>query len=228
MSWIDVDYDVDKWLWVPGAFGRGEKYSRPKKWARAYAQALWELDEAGPDHDDQVKELALVLELFAKRQPTSSPGQQTYLYVPDPRRMPIPLYVQPLRWAEGEEPTLRELVRADEPDAVEKPVVDVFATEHLGEGLRTLRYFTDPGDNSLQCALTYGWQLREHDFDLRLYTVNGAVGEMAVAAEDFDELARSVRIRSEDERPGDEDDDEDDDVDRDPDEDDGGETASRS
>ncbi|GAB2619772.1 hypothetical protein GCM10027168_59900 [Streptomyces capparidis] len=205
MSWIDVDYDEDKWLWMPTSWGRDEPFDSPKDWARVYADALWELQEEEPADEVVVEDLERALAMLAERITEALPRKTPYLnsvycYVPDPRRLPLPLYVQVWPIEGTREQRLREIVRADDDEAVEKPIVEPFPTEHLGDGLRAVRYFTDPAEGELACSLNYAWRLEEHGFDLHLWSVTGHLGWLAVAMDDFDDLARTVRVRDDGER----------------------------
>ncbi|KRV50882.1 hypothetical protein AQ490_13090 [Wenjunlia vitaminophila] len=209
MSWIDVDYDVDTFLWMPTSFEEEAGFSGPEEWGRLFAEALWDLQEEGPELDEQVDSLAASLTNFAEQIPAAFPGQAVYLHVPDPRQMPMPVYVD--SWpAEGDRTErLREIVRADDTEAVEKPMVDEFETEHLGRGLRSLRYFTEPQEGALCCSVNYAWRVPEHGIDVRVWSVSGDLGRVAMALDDIDALTRSIRVRADDDLP-DEPDDEDD------------------
>lgn len=195
MSWVDVDYDVEKWLWMPTSWGEGREFPDHRDWARTYAEAAWTLADVEPGDEDEVNNLALTLAVLAEEIPGRFPDQEVYLYLPDPRRMPLPLYVQLIPSEGARDARLREIVRADDDEAVEKPIVDLFATEHLGEGMRSLRYFIEPDEGALACSLNYAWRLQEHPYDLRLWTSTGDLGRLSVSLDDFDGLARSIRVR---------------------------------
>lgn len=208
MSWIDVDYDVDTWLWMPTQWGDGQEFADHRDWARVCAEALWEVTEAEPE-ESEVDNLALTLAALAERIPAAFEGREgwdprrlnsVYVYLPDVRRRPLPLYVETWPVEGPRDVRLAEFVREGDREAVEKPLVDAFATEHLGEGLRSLRYFTEPAEHALGCSLNYAWRIPEHGFDLRLWTSTGDLGDVFAAMDDFDALARSIVVRHDDER----------------------------
>jgi hypothetical protein len=201
MSWIEVDYNVEKWLWMPTSWQDGP-FTDHREWARQYAEAVWALADVETGDQDEIDNLALTLTMLAEDVPARFPGQDAYLYLPDPRRMPLPLYVQAFP-AEGDGGRrLGEIVRAGDTEAVEPPIVEAFTTELLGDGVRSLRYFTEPDEGTLGCSVNYAWRVEEHGLDLRLWSVTGDLGRLAGALDDFDELARTVRVRHDSERDG--------------------------
>lgn len=96
---------------------------------------------------------------------------------------------------------LRELTGTDDPEAVAPPVVQSFATEHLGEGLRTLRYCPfDPGPDhppapgAIYAALNHAWRVDECDTDVRLFTSCPDLARLIQIVDDVDTLARGIRL----------------------------------
>lgn len=84
---------------------------------------------------------------------------------------------------------------------MEPPIIEAFATEHLGEGLRTLRYCSfDPGPDhppspgALYATLGYAWRVDEHDTDVRLFSSCPDLARLIQIIDDVDFLARGIRI----------------------------------
>jgi hypothetical protein len=95
--------------------------------------------------------------------------------------------------AEGEHAeSLAELTRANESGAVEKPIVEPFRSEHLGEGVRVLRYAADPRDGAVVLTLSYAW--RVGDMDVLLWLSTFDTGLALRAMDDVDALARAVHL----------------------------------
>jgi hypothetical protein len=131
-------------------------------------------------------------------------GTHRFIHLPDPRLEPLPVFLAILA-ARGERTAqLRALTLADAPNAVGEPVVEEFATERLGTGLRVLRHFTEAGDvlgllaqgetAEVNVGLSYAWRSEEHETDLRLFTATHDWGRLRAALGDIDELARQISV----------------------------------
>ncbi|MFW6724117.1 hypothetical protein ACHZ98_29005 [Streptomyces sp. MAR4 CNY-716] len=85
-------------------------------------------------------------------------------------------------------------------EAVEPPIVELFRHPHPGNGLRAVRYFTDPDDGTLGCSLNFAFRSQPHGVDVLVRAISGDVGRLAAAAQDMDELALAVRVRRDEDR----------------------------
>lgn len=199
-GWAEIDYDPAVWIELPRIWCE-ETWPDHRTWARDVAKEFWLASGLVPE-EHAVDNLALTLAMYAEKlQSGELPAQDFFLHLPDPRMMPLQVCLGV--WdAEGErDATLRELTGADDPEAVEPPVVESFATEHLGEGLRTLRYCPfDPGPDhppapgALYAALNYAWRVDEYDTDVRLFTSCPDLTRLVQIIDDVDALARGIRI----------------------------------
>ncbi|MGH3708618.1 MAG: hypothetical protein ACRDRQ_11050 [Pseudonocardiaceae bacterium] len=177
--------------------------ARPPGLGTDIAEECWDGSGLVPG-EHEVDNLALTLAMFVERvrpEPEEEPNLDIFFHLPDPRLMPLQVYLEV--WdVEGErDTTLRELTWADDPEAVEPPVVEAFATKHLGEGLRTLRYCPfDPGPDqppapgALYATLSYAWRVDEHDTDVRLFSSCPDLARLIQIVDDVDSLARRIRI----------------------------------
>jgi hypothetical protein len=190
----EVDFDHGVWIELPFVWGE-DTWPDHRDWARELAEASWQDSGLTPGEFD-VDNLALTLAMFAEKLPPGElPAHHVYLHLPDPGMMPLQVGLGV--WdAEGErEAALRHLAGADDPDAVEPPIVEEFSTPHLGSGLRILRYCPlDPGTGALYAALDYAWRVEEHATDVRLFASCPDVGRLLQAIDDIDELARGIRV----------------------------------
>jgi hypothetical protein len=193
MSWIHIDYDTTKWIWVPHHW-QGLPWPDARTWADEVALAWWTLADVELVHEDQVSLFAAALRDYAVKAPSLFPGQSVYLYAPDPRRVPIPLAVMNLASTGDRSESLRELVREGDGEAVELPVVDLMKSPYLGNGLRSMRYFTVPEDGTLACSLNYAWRYEPQGTDVLLRAITTDVGRMSAFMDDFDEIALTARV----------------------------------
>jgi hypothetical protein len=193
-GWVDVDRKVLTTLtWVPCMPGFPEGEDR-ESWA-AESAALW-WGTSGVEHGkDEVDALAAMLSAIQTDIYAAGHSHMAFIHLPDPRMLPLP--VQLGIWAmEGErDEQLRLLVHADEPTAVEKPIVEEFTTERLGTGLRSLQYRRGGEDGSeIHGYLDYAWRCEKYETDLRLFTFSWGLDRLQRAIPDIEELARAISI----------------------------------
>ncbi|MCZ4118592.1 hypothetical protein [Streptomyces sp. H39-S7] len=205
MSWLDTPYDYNTWLEASDRWPVG-KWAGAEEWAADMAEAWWGDFPADPG-ETGVELLTRTLVACARDFPKAHPGCRVLLHLPDPREMPLPVYVTDRR-AQGESSAaLRAFVLADDPEAVEPPIVEDFAVPAGVGGLRSLRYATVPGSADLMVGLRYAWRSVEHGRDVVVLTASPAPGRVLAALEDIDELVRGFRVRHDDDDPEIEDDD---------------------
>jgi hypothetical protein len=65
---------------------------------------------------------------------------------------------------------LRLLAHADEPDAMEPPMVEECFTDKLGSGLRSLCYLRQPGESVVSGCLNYAWRSEQLETAVRMFT----------------------------------------------------------
>jgi hypothetical protein len=190
MTTVDVHLPTDVWVGVPGEWTE-ETWPDYRDWAREVADLVWtgatpSPGEQGPDH------LALGLAMVAESPLSGDPSRRTFLWLPGPTSAILPVHLEAYA-AEGDrDEALRELAQADQGGAVEKPVVEPFGSEHLGEGLRVLRYAVDPSDAAVVLTLSYAW--RADGLDVLLWLSTFDTGLALRAMDDVDDLARAVHL----------------------------------
>ncbi|MGW0737023.1 hypothetical protein [Streptomyces sp. NPDC002851] len=117
------------------------------------------------------------------------------LHIQEPQAMPLPLFatVQPA-YGEREE-ALRALVRAEDPDAVEPPVVEAHRAEFVGQGLRAFRSVRQDDDPELLAGLRYAWRDDEFAMDIVLWTATTDIGQIMQATDRIEQLTQKVAVR---------------------------------
>lgn len=191
--YANVDYDEAIWLEIPPWWGP-ETWPDYRDWAREMAQLWWDDSGLRPG-EYQVDNLALTLAMCAERfgfpEPDETIELTTYLHLPDPRVMPLPVEV----WVE-EAPglTAAECAVVVDPVAIRPPQVEEFPTPNLGRGLRALRYRpVEPGPPGAQYAtLRYAWEIEDHDAVVVMAVSVPDVPRLLGAADDIDEFARRI------------------------------------
>ncbi|MGW3724965.1 hypothetical protein [Streptomyces sp. NPDC000851] len=194
---IDIEYvDAYPWVIIPPRSGPSapfEEWGDIRTWCRERAEDLWadrELDP-GPNGVDFVGgTLARCAEAFCP------PGSEhwLFLHLDHPTDTPLPVCAAIGPAQAPREETLRALTEADDPNAVEPPVIKSFRSERLGEGMTTFRYVSQEDSPHLLACVRYAWQVAEHEADVVMWTATEDVGRILQAADDLEELARSLAI----------------------------------
>ncbi len=186
-GWVNVPFD--RRIWIPCLPGFPPGYDL-ETWAAVFSVARW--DMSGLKHTSQDVD-RLAAQLAAVHQGTFGhiPCHLAFVHTADPRQQPLPVFLGIWQTSGDRDARLRSLANADDPEAIEPPIVDEFSTPQLGRGLRVMRYlhFTD---GSLYAALSYAWRVEQYQTDLRLFTSSPDLGRLQRAVPDIDELARAI------------------------------------
>ncbi len=196
-GWARVSYD--KRLWVPCPRGLPDGWD-PERWATQFSQAWWALSEL-PHGENELTKLATALDHIYHSTWDHVPCHLAFIHLPDPRALPLPVYLAILEPLNDRDTQLRLLTQADDPAVIEPPVVDEFTTDRLGPGLRVLRYWRGD-DGEVDAGLSYAWRSVEYQTDLRLFTATSDLGRLQQAIPDIDELARQITAVASEMQPG--------------------------
>jgi hypothetical protein len=191
-GWAVVDYDPDIWLDMPVVCDPDSTFPDHQSWARGAAQAVWSGQHVDPYEIDST---ALTLTKFAEEfAGFKMRAHQIFLHLPTPRMMPLPVGLGIWKTYGDRAEHVRHMVGADDPNVAEPPVVEDFATEQLGSGLRCLRYIRNSLDPAnLIVALNYAWRVDDLDTDYRLFASTADLGRLVGYIGDIDNLARAIQ-----------------------------------
>jgi hypothetical protein len=193
-GWVSIGYD--RTIWIPCLAIFPEGCDR-ESYAAQFAQLWWDASGLRYGPADLARLAAMISEIHQGIY-GHIPCHLAFIHLPDPRLMPLVLYVG-IWESDGErDAQLRMLTHADDPGAVEPPIVDEFTTDRLGTGLRTMRY-RHLGDGSLYAGLSYAWRCAEYETDVLLFTSSEDLGRLQRAIPDMDEFARAVNVISREE-----------------------------
>lgn len=198
-GWAKVDYN--RKLWIPCLAAMPDGYDT-NRWAREFSAAWWSMSGL-PHGGNELARLEAQLGYIRENTYGHLPCHLAFIHLPDPRLNPLPVYLAILAAGGDRSSRLRLLTRADDPAAVEPPIVEEFSTDRLGAGLRVLRHFTgSPGvpdmtdgqTPEIYGGLGYAWRSEEYETDLRLFTASPDLGRLQGAISDIDELARQISV----------------------------------
>jgi hypothetical protein len=194
---IDIEYvDAYPWVIIPPRSGPSapfEAWDDIRAWCYEYAEDVWadrELDPGANGVDFLGETLARCAEAFCP------PGSDhwLFLHLDHPTDAPLPVCAAIGPASAPEEETLRALTMADDPDAVEPPVVKNFRSERLGKGMTTFRYVSQSDSPHVLACIRYAWQVAEHGADVVMWTATDDIARVIAASDDVENLAKSLAI----------------------------------
>jgi len=176
------------WIAVPPRSGPA--------WAVGAAEAVWERSGVAA-RAGEPGALAVALACAAERFAAVRPGFALFLHLPGPREPLLPVWAGGVECAGDPREAVRWWAGADDPGAVEPPVVEEFASAALGAGVRVLRYAVDPGDpsGSLTVGLRYVWHVPAGSGPgalACLFAVSPDPARLLAARGDLDAFARAL------------------------------------
>ncbi|MFE6522420.1 hypothetical protein [Streptomyces sp. NPDC057794] len=203
MTWLDIDYDPDLWVEIPsqwtisaGDEWYGSDNRTQEEWADEIAEFCWEESSEKKYTASEVELLSQTLLECVRRYPPMYPRSEVLLYLPTPKAVPLPVWIAHVP-AEGDrELTLRELTLADDPAAIEPPIVEKWTAEELGEGLRVLRYHALDQHQELVVGLRYAWRSEVNNRDVVLITGSPAPGQVMSAVDAIADLTHVIQLHN--------------------------------
>lgn len=193
-GWVSIGYD--RTVWIPCLATFPDGYDR-ESYAAEFAQLWWDASGLRYGPVDLARLTTMISEIHQGIYGHIA-CHMAFIHLPDPRLMPLVLYVG-IWESDGEQgEQLRMLTHADDPAAVEPPIVEEFTTGKLGTGLRTMRY-RHLDDGSLYAGLSYAWRCPEYETDVLLFTSAEDLGRLQRAIPDIDEFARAMTVISQEE-----------------------------
>lgn len=191
---VAVDYDMSVWIRVPVPEGLPDRWPDLQAWADEVADAVLAEDADAPEKAPLLSEYVLGYAHVLNEEPASF----SFLHLRHFEEEAVPAQV--FLWdAEDVDPAerdamLREICQADDPAAIEPPLVEPFTARGLGPGMRVLRYSAADPDGQILVGIRFGWFLAEHDLVIELRSYGLDVARILGVRDDLDELAHSIMI----------------------------------
>jgi hypothetical protein len=127
----------------------------------------------------------------------------TYLYLPDPNRYAMPVHV----WVD-DRPGLTVESATEDPDAVEPPQPEAFATDALGVGRKVTSHGVldpQPGDlpgtQQMWVTVRYAFAVPGRQAVVTVKATETDLARMSAAADDLDEFVRTITLSLADNTP---------------------------
>jgi hypothetical protein len=209
----DPLYDKRKWMIIPTDWATsGGRWSGPEEWAATRASLLWGAwveVTPGAIHpgSSAVDRTALELKSFGERFGGFDPQRPfeiiTYLYLPDPNRYAMPVHL----WVD-DRPGLTVEAATEDPDAVEPPRPEDFATDALGKGRKVTSHGVldpQPGDlpgtRQIWVTVRYAFAVPGRQAIVTVKATETDLARMSSAAGDLDEFVGTITLSLSDNTP---------------------------
>lgn len=187
-GWMAVEYDQQIWIPCPPVFPEGFDLG---SWASGYAEHWWQMS-GQPYRDREVESLASVLTEMRQYAYAHLEMHNGLIHLPSLQIAPLLVSLGVWEAAGDRTTQLRVLTHADDPGAMEPPLVDEVGTERLGRGIKTLSYTRKGG--TVTGHLNYAWRSEEHATALRVFTGCPDLGRLQRAIPDIEQLTHGLTI----------------------------------
>src|ERR1700760_2637099 len=190
-GWPKIAYD--KGVWIPCPAPDEGDQTRNERWASDYATEWWEV--SGLKHGKkQVRNMDKGLMEIVQGFYATQPCHSAVLHMPNVDVLPLPVMVATWEAAGDADSQLRSLVHADEPEAVETPLVEPFTAEKLGTGLKSQYLQKFHRGSELTGVVNYAWRVEDMETDVRVFTASGDLGRLQAAMPDIDQLTNTISV----------------------------------
>jgi hypothetical protein len=180
-----AQYDKDVWIPCPPRFPTELPLDQ---WAIGYGRLFTQIPGKRRQDRKMAASLTSVLRDLHDAIYRTLPAQLAFIHMPEPRMLPLPVCMS--AWQLGAERTVRllALTHADNPEALEPPIVEEFRTDRLGDGLRVQCRLPDV------IMLSYAFRIEELETDLRVFAGCPDQGRLQRMLPDADELVRQTWV----------------------------------
>ena len=190
-GWPKIAYD--KGIWIPCPDPEFLGAAKREKWAKDYATVWWEV--SGFKHGKrQVKGLQQALLEIQRGIYATQPCHSVVINLPNVNVLPLPVMVATWEAVGDKDTQLRVLVHADEPEAVEAPLIEPFTAEKLGAGLKSQYLQRSSQGPDLTGVVNYAWRVEDMETDVRVFTACPDLGRLQAAMADIDQLTNTISV----------------------------------
>lgn len=190
-GWPKIAYD--KGIWIPCPAPDDGDQTRNERWARDYATVWWEV--SGFRHGKkQIRNMEKGLLELQRGIYGTQPCHSAVIHMPNVNVVALPVMVAAWEAVGDRDSQLRVLVHADEPDAVEAPLVEPFTAGTLGTGLKSQYLLRSQPGSDLTGVVNYAWRVEDMETDVRVFTACPDLGRLQAAMPDIDQLTSTISV----------------------------------
>jgi hypothetical protein len=188
-GWVRIRFDQSAWIPILPSYPDGDDW---RSYSAGAAQEWWQASGLPHTQADVLRLFHLLVEAHESTY-GHIPCHLAFAHLPDPRQLPLLLYVGVWEATGDRDEQLRMWCLAGDRGAVEPPLAEEFAAGSLGTGLRVMRY-RHHDDGALYAALRYAWRSEEFETDLVLNVTAEDLSRLNRALRDIEDFARAIQI----------------------------------
>ncbi len=188
-GWVRIRCDQSAWIPILPAYRDGDDW---RSYSAAAAEEWWRASALRHTPMDVLRLSRLLVEAHESTY-GHIPCHLAFAHLPDPRMLPLLVYVGIWGAAGDRDEQLRTWCLADDRRAAGPPLTEEFSAGRLGTGLRVMRY-RHHDDGALYAALRYAWRSEEFETDLVLGTTAEDPSRLNRAIGDIEDFARTIEI----------------------------------
>jgi hypothetical protein len=182
-------YSITDWALLPPPATRPESQHRAPQMAHEFAK-IAEMLGGLPEAEAANAMLEMREDMYM-----NWPGHYMYFYIGPPRRRPLPVMLGVWKMTGERDEQLRMLAGYETEDLAEPPVIEAFATERLGPGVKVwCAQKSAHRRGGIDGLIGYAWRSEELETDLNLRAFCADLGWLQGAMPGIDEFARALRI----------------------------------
>ena len=184
MSTIKVDFDRDRWLYVP-EFWPWQQFASVEDWAGTIARLVQESAELDAERGEWLR--ASITSIHNDR----PEGENRFIYLAEPDKFIF--FVSVLHGPSRPAISVDTLAGIDDPAATRAPDVENLQSAALGRGIRAVRYVDAGAPNHDVAAIAqYAW--RSQDMDVVVIAANYGIVLLNAMLPIVDEFALSISV----------------------------------
>jgi hypothetical protein len=189
-GWVQAHGDRRFWIPCPAGFPEGHDRG---SWAQMMARAWWE--QSGLTYTaTAVEQLTAMLRRIHEQGYAKVPCHQIWIYLADPAVPPLPVHIGIWKMQGERTERLRSLSGADDTTSTRPPDVTKLATDHLGPGIRAIRYRMR--ESGALAMVGYAFRCEGFETDIQLSTATRDLRQLGTAISDIEEFIRGITVQT--------------------------------
>jgi hypothetical protein len=189
-GWVRAQGDRRFWIPCPAGFPEGHDRG---SWAQMMARAWWE--QSGLAYTaTAVEQLAAMLRRIHEQGYAKVACHQIWIYLQDPAVPPLPVHIGIWKMQGDRDERLRSLSGADDTASTRPPDVAELATDHLGTGIRAMRYRMR--ESGALAMVGYAFRREGFETDVQISTATRDLRQLGTVISHIEEFIRGITVQT--------------------------------
>jgi hypothetical protein len=187
-GWVQAHGDRHLWIPCPAGFPAGHDRD---SWAAMMAAAWWK--QSGLTYTAAaVGQLAAMLRRIHEQGYAKVPCHQIWIYLREPAVPPLPVHIGIWKMQGERNTRLRSLSGADDTASTRPPDVTELVTDHLGTGIRAMRYRMR--ESGALAMVGYAFRSEGFETDIQISTATRDLRQLGTAIGDIDGFIGGITV----------------------------------